>query len=516
MRSYKIFLNLISNFFMQLCAILAGVIVPQLILKQYGSEVNGFTSSINQFLGYFSLVEGGIGAASIIALYKPFADKDDGMIRKIFYSTSSYLDKAGVYFFAFLVLLAVGYPIFIGSGLDGLLLRELIMVIGLGKLIELIVLGRYRILLTAGQNIGIYAFAQTLGHVCTILVALLSVRLGVSIVGMQACIFLTSILKAYVLRGICRKMYGTITHKPANKNTDKIVISQQSAALVHQVASMVAYNTDMIVLTFATNLLEVSVYSVYATLFNGLQSILAVLQNVLTPAFGDMISRGERESLEKAYSLYEFAYYLITSTIAVGVILFVQPFIMLYTDGVSDYEYWDVGIAGFFIVIFLLNNFRLPGSALINAAGHLRQTQWFFIFEAVLNLIISIILVKPLGIVGCLIGTLFSGICRLLFVLLYPYYKIHRFSIKTLIKRGAYNSVLVLLAWLARGMLENKIQSWYRFFGYGIVVALVVVALQIVVAYLFDRKEIELAVRQVKLILGRGNEEIDENQRESG
>ena len=54
---------------------LAGFVTPLIMLKYYGSEVNGLVTSIGQFIVYFNLVEAGLSGAAIYALYKPLADK---------------------------------------------------------------------------------------------------------------------------------------------------------------------------------------------------------------------------------------------------------------------------------------------------------------------------------------------------------------------------------------------------------------------------------------------------------
>lgn len=498
MRSHKIFINLVSNFFMQICAIFAGIVIPQIILKNFGSEINGFTSSINQFLGYFSLVEGGIGAASILALYKPFAENDKEKIKNIYYSTSVYLNKAGIIYLFLLVFLVILYPNIVSSGISDFLIVSITMIIGFGKMLELSVLGRYRIILTAGQNIGVYAAIQILGYIFTILAALISAKLQLGIVVMQVIIGLVCILKIILLNTICKKMYGSIICNKVQKGAKRLTIPQQTSALVHQLASMVSYNTDVIVLTFAATLTEVSIYSVYTLIFNGLQSLLAAFQNVIAPAFGDIISRNEEETLEEVFSIYEFLYYLMTSLIAIGVVLMIKPFIKLYTKGVVDVQYWDSNIAVFFLIIFILNNFRLPGSVLINAAGHLKQTQNFFIFEAAANLVISIVLVKPLGILGCLIGTLFSGVCRLFFVIIYPYFKIYKFSMKTFIKRIGYNCLMIGIAYKFSDIFEEKIYNWLDFFKYGILVVLIIMLIQIIFIWILDRKDLNNILHKMK------------------
>ena len=52
---------------------IAGFIVPKIMLLNYGSEINGLVSSITQFINYFVIVEAGLTAAAVF-LYKPLAE----------------------------------------------------------------------------------------------------------------------------------------------------------------------------------------------------------------------------------------------------------------------------------------------------------------------------------------------------------------------------------------------------------------------------------------------------------
>ena len=80
MRSKQAFKNVISSIALQLIIVITGIYIPQLMITTYGSEINGMVSSITQFITYLSLVEAGIGNASIVALYGPLATKNqDGI-----------------------------------------------------------------------------------------------------------------------------------------------------------------------------------------------------------------------------------------------------------------------------------------------------------------------------------------------------------------------------------------------------------------------------------------------------
>ena len=67
-RKRRLFYNTISSLIFQLTTIICGFILPRLILTAFGSEVNGLVSSLNQFLSYITLVEGGITGVIVAGL----------------------------------------------------------------------------------------------------------------------------------------------------------------------------------------------------------------------------------------------------------------------------------------------------------------------------------------------------------------------------------------------------------------------------------------------------------------
>ena len=78
----------------------------------------------------------------------------------------------------------------------------------------------------------------------------------------------------------------------------------------------------------------------------------------------------------------------------------------MYTDGVRDANY---NVPVFAVLLTLANAMhclRLPYNILILAGGHYKQTQNNYIIAAVLNLVISIVMVMNWGLIGVAIGTL--------------------------------------------------------------------------------------------------------------
>ena len=71
MKNKVTLVNMISSLALQVCTIISGFIIPKIILSYFGSDVNGLISSLNQFLSYISLLEGGVTGVVAANLYKP-------------------------------------------------------------------------------------------------------------------------------------------------------------------------------------------------------------------------------------------------------------------------------------------------------------------------------------------------------------------------------------------------------------------------------------------------------------
>ena len=85
--------NIISNVVLQVVTIISGFIIPKLILLYFGSNVNGLVSSLNQFLGYISLLEGGITGVVSANFYKPLIENDTTKLSAIVVTAKSFFDK---------------------------------------------------------------------------------------------------------------------------------------------------------------------------------------------------------------------------------------------------------------------------------------------------------------------------------------------------------------------------------------------------------------------------------------
>ena len=101
-------LNIFSSIILQIVAMGCGLIIPKLILSTFGSEVNGLISSLNQFLSYISLVEGGLGSVILAALYFPLAKNDNKKLSAVV-NAANHFFRVIAYIFIVYCVTSVSY-----------------------------------------------------------------------------------------------------------------------------------------------------------------------------------------------------------------------------------------------------------------------------------------------------------------------------------------------------------------------------------------------------------------------
>lgn len=421
MRTKLAFRNAAASLLLQLTLALSGILLPRFFIAVYGSPVNGLVSSITQFISYMTLVEAGIGAAGTVSLYQPLARGDLPSVSRIVSAARRFYLRSGALFAALAVLLTVFYPYAVRSEIQNVsFIRMMVLVLCVNGIVDYFFLGKYRVLLLADQRGYVISVIQIVGTVVMTAASIVLIQLNCSALLVKAVAAVIYLLRSLAVALYVRRHYPKVDFRA---EADNAAFAQRWSALLHQVVGMVVNNTDIVLLTLllARNALaEVSVYTVYNMVAYALSGLLQSISNGLGSGFGQVIASGERDTLRRSFSSYEYVFFLIIFAAYGSMAVLLYPFVGLYsadfTDGVV-YLRWP--LVALFTAGGLLQSLRLPGLTLITAAGHFRQTRVRAVVEAVINLGVSLALIRPLGIVGVLLGTCASYLYRTTDVILY-------------------------------------------------------------------------------------------------
>lgn len=420
--------NLVTGFSYQIISISMGLILPYLFITSLGSESNGLLSSTGQVFACLGLLEAGVGMTTLQALYKPIADNDRNEINAILSATNIYYKKTGTWYLLAVLVLIVVYPYVVDSNIAPGTIRLVIALQGGGTVISFLFQAKYNILLKAeGKNyiISLLSLAlllfRNIGKI-------LAIQWGYNIVAVQEIQFITIIIEATVIVLYIKKKYPWISMKSI---PDFNAISQKGTVFVQSIAWMIFNHTDILVLTIFTRSLGiVSVYSVYALLFEAAQNFLNQIRDSFQYKIG-RIAHTNKEQLDDYFEEYSTKILVITFAIYSALYLVSVPFISLYTKGVTDADYYAKLVPELFFAYKVLYGVRVLNKQLIEGNGHFKQTNYIPIAETCLNMIFSVVFVIPFKVQGVLIGSVVSSSVSVCLYIAYLYRNVARKAIKT-------------------------------------------------------------------------------------
>ena len=182
----------------------------------------------------------------------------------------------------------------------------------------------------------------------------------------------------------------------------------------------------------------------------------------------------------------------------------IMPFIQLYTKSFTDAVYVRDEIAFMFVLVGIAQNIRIPSITLICAAGHYKQTRWRAVLEVIIIISVSLLLVKPYGMLGVLIGSFCSFLYRGIDIVYYNTTRIVLGSWKRTLRRIIRNlAVLILLSLAGRPVMGLAVEGYVHWFICAVIVALAAMIVFLAVNAVLEREEFRTLINRIKKSVGR-------------
>lgn len=462
-RGYRAKLNIVVALVAQVVTLLCGFIVPGLLIRTYGSETYGATTSIAQFLAYITLLEGGVGGVARSALYKPLANKNTKEISEILNEVKHFFRMIAYVYVVYVIILAVCYHKLSNiQCMDQISTMFLVFAISISTFAQYFLGFSYMVLIQADQKVYITNIINVSTTVLNTVVIAALVFCGFNIIVVKLISSFVFTLRPVLMYGYVRRRYKIESGKKRNKNA----LSQKWTALGQHIAFFLHSNTDIAVLTIISSLSAVAVYSVYNMIVSSIQNITASFSAGMEALFGDMLAKKEYEGLQRTFSLYETLISFFTILLFGVTAVMIVPFIAIYTRGVSDVNYIEPTFAVLLIIASMIYCLRLPYHAVVIAAGRFEETKFAAYGEAILNLSISIILVYKLGLIGVAIGTVSATMFRMLFYAFYLSKNIIYRSFSLYLKREFVNAFVFIVVFVIGNLiLKDRMITSYILWG---------------------------------------------------
>lgn len=175
--------------------------------------------------------------------------------------------------------------------------------------------------------------------------------------------------------------------------------------LVHRISYAVYGGTDNIIISALCGIKNVALYGNYYVLQTGVLNVLFYrLLNPVQAAIGNIVySDRSKEALWKQFEMLDVFSYFFASYISAGFLVFFQPAIQIWL-GSAEYLLPYSFVIVFSLTIYLLSVWEIVYKYR-SVFGDYKQDRNCMLLSAILNIVVSVALAKPLGVTGVQIGT---------------------------------------------------------------------------------------------------------------
>lgn len=498
-RSGRAKMNIVFSLLGQFVTLICGIVVPRLLIGAFGSETYGATTSIAQFLAYITLLEGGIGGVARAALYKPLAQNDSRTVSEILAEIKKFFRIIAYIFLAYVLILAVSFKQISGTeAIDWVEAFLLVIVISISTFAEYFIGISYTVLLQAAQRSYITTIVNMGAKIVNtaFIVFLVFAKSDIIVVKLiSSCIY---VAKPCLLWLYVKKNFTIEPIKTSKTN----YLKDKWAGFAQHIAFFLHSNTDIAVLTVLGNLKMVAIYSVYYMIVSQIQNVCASFVTGMEAMFGDMLAKDENTTLHRTFCYYETLISVISTILFSVTIVMIVPFVRIYTMGINDTNYIEPTFAIVLTLASYIYCIRTPYHGMVIAAGHFKQTQVAAYGEAIINIVLSLLLVKSFGLLGVAIGTLIATIVRMLYYAIYLRKNIFKRKVVLFVKREMVNIGLFATICLLGNVLTKvvDINTYFMWVGVAAVTMLIAIGVTFAGNYLFFKSDFKEIITKIGLV----------------
>lgn len=378
------------------------------LINKIGDDANGMYALFNGIIGFFAVAELGFGTAIVFSMYKPIVNNDIDVVSGLYHFYKK------IYRFIALIILVIGLIV---TPLLGFITKdyEANSTLYISFLIYL-----FAILITYLYSDKVsFINAYTDNHITTIIISLglilelllqIIVLLTVkSLILFFATILISNIIQYTVINIVFSKRYSDKINevKVIDDELKKEVYTNTKAMFSHKIGGVLVTTTDSIIISAFVSLTALGLYTNYISIAVSLTSLLAIVFTSVGAILGHSFATNSKKVFYKNFKFMYYLNFILGFVSMLGFYAIIRPLLklVLQTDNFLDNKIVFVISLNYFIQFM-----RRATLSFRDASGIFYYDRFKPIFEGVINLILSIILVIYFDIIGVLIATVITSL----------------------------------------------------------------------------------------------------------
>lgn len=412
-RTKNTLLNAVGGILLKFVSMVLAFLTRTVFLKTLGIQYAGVSDVFTSILMILSFAEMGIGSAIVFALYKPIAEEDHKQIGKLinFYRKTYLVVAATVMTLGLLVI-----P-FLGS-----LIKDVPNIVEDIRLIYILYL-----INTASSYILVYKSTFLTAAQKDYLVS--KIRIIMTVVKTLGEAVLLLVFKNFIIylifgnimilaqnivvSKVAEREYPILKEKNVkklDKHEKKKLFDDVKALFIYKVCGALLNGSDNIIISSFINTTQVGIFGNYNLITKQIYGFNTQLLHATGAGIGNLSATSTPEYQHKVFEKMFFITFCISSVCSVCLWTLLNPF-MVFWQG-TDYLFGSVTVA-LLVIDFYTNNMSSLIHQFRTSNGLFKQGKYRPVIMVTINIIVSVLLVKDMGITGVIIGTVFSRMITL-------------------------------------------------------------------------------------------------------
>ncbi len=399
---------LINQIIKAIMAFAYRIIFVMVLSKEY----LGITGLFSNITVVFSLADLGIGSVIIYYLYEPIKNNDENRVAELmnFYKKFYNVVAISLFFIGIIIMPFLNFLIKDMSEVPKDVNIYFVYVLFVFQNVLSYIFVYKQSLLEADQRGYVKAIADSIANIAQYSLMIIVLLITKEYIATLIINIIMTVASNCILSQYTYRKYKDVFDKKdkLDRHNIKKIVNASKALMCHRIGYVILTATDNLVLSKYVGIIAVGIYSNYLMITTMLNNIVNALLGNITSSIGNYSINADNNEKHILYNNLQFINMWINSLCTGCVCVLINPFI---------YSIWqDTSLLLSKKVIVLITislNITLSNiinSSFINSNGLFVKDKARTIIESVLNLIISIILAKKIGISGVILGTIISNL----------------------------------------------------------------------------------------------------------
>mgnify|MGYP007077297031 FL=1 len=414
MRTRYTLINMVVNIGGQLFNQVLLFISRMVFIHYLSAAYLGVNGLFTDVLGILNLAELGIGTAMIYSLYEPAAKDDEHRLAQLMnlYKILYRVVAVIVLLVGLALMPFLGFFIKDSGGIENLRLIYLMYVAN--SACSYLLSYKNSIFLAYQKayirNLWVVVF-DALRTIAQIIIIVLTQNFILYLLAQFVLQFIPNIIVS------CKadKEYPYLKESKELPDKEEIghIMRNVGAMSLHKLATVIVRNTDSLLMSSFVGLLSVGIYSNYKLVLSGINNLMDKFSNAFTGSLGNL---GAIEDETRVYGIYQeldLLFFVIYAYWTAGLFALFNSFITICFG--PDYCF-SVATVAVLVMEFYISGQRKVNLMFREAKGLFWYDRYKPLFESVINLTTSLLLVQKFGVAGVLGGTVISSVCTCVWV----------------------------------------------------------------------------------------------------